>query len=228
MANPTRNYGWVLPQQNQNPWFRGISQAFQYVDSTLARARDDLYVGVGSIQAFATARATLAISWRPGLSSGAGMIIGSHSLGTNSGWIVCSAQSDMAATGSIGIVGGSFALVNSGAHAFVTLDVIGYCSANSQVVAGVGGCTVQWRLVLERTGVTSLTLPVDQLSREWKFPLSVTMTHIKSPRFTCIASLGPGKYSIHAEALLLASASSLFILNRDDMVTCVVQEVVRP
>ena len=35
MSNPTKNYNWKLPLQYDDPWFRGVHEAVQYMDTTM-------------------------------------------------------------------------------------------------------------------------------------------------------------------------------------------------
>ena len=190
---------------------RGARSGNNTVDTTLKAAFDGLAATVAP-------RVTQVFNFQPG--SGQRVEIGSHALGTSSGWTACS----VSPTGS---VVGSFKLVSSGAQAMFSLDVSGFAPVApiGQTFTAVGGVRTQWRLVVQRTGVSSLTIPVPRLPRDWQFPVDWTGMHTAGERFTYVASLGAGSYSVEVQALKVAGVSSQFMMDSQDRIVLLVQEL---
>lgn len=190
MPNPTQVYSWTIPAEGANPWYTGLEQLFNDIDTS-----------VGSIENLAGTRSTLVYSVFPSDL----MIVTSDNMldmGGDGGWVVMSVAP-------FGRVVSSFALVGSGANVRFDAHEQGYADTSPALTLAF---TLFWRCVVTGNGVSSLVVPSNSA---W---LARFLTIDRMQRsFTAQVSLGPGNYSVELQGSLNGfAASSRYVIGAAD------------
>ncbi len=193
----TLNYAFPIPAELADPWYDQFVDLMNAVDTTVA-----------SVEAVGRPRVTLVYSFYPAaftVSSATGV-----SQGADGVWTVASAAP-------FGRVVSSFQLVGSGAQAVFDVTGRGYFEGSF----GGGNGAIYTRLIVRRTGVTSLVVPSNSA---WVAFYNAIGSD-QGFSWQAVASLGPGLYSAELQMRAMqVSATSRFIMGPGDSLVATVME----
>lgn len=183
----TLKFLWPIPAAAVEPWYDPFVDLIQAIDTT-----------VSSVELVSRPRTTLVYSLYPAalaVASSTGI-----SQGADGVWTVLSSVPHGRAVS-------SFQLVGSGAQAVFNMNAHGYFEG----AFGAGFGVLQTRMVIQRTGATSISYPNNSA---WFMTYNATGTH-QAFSWQGVASLGPGNYSAELQMRVgpgTISATSRFIV----------------
>lgn len=188
---PTQNYLWNIPAANLDPWYDAHVDMVNAIDAS-----------VSSVALVSRPRTTAVLSFFPSSLLAIHSATGA-SYGADGYWTVCSAAP-------YGRLVGSFSLVGSGAYPLFQLMGTGFV----QGTYGNGPSRARFRLVVQRTGVSSLVIP----SNSGWYTFRNTYADHSAFAMQAVASLGPGNYSAELQAHVtnLTGTGSHYGINNDD------------